>query len=189
MPPSKVTRCAAGSIIATVTPLRNSIPRVARANASDAARWKQVTALIGSGYDAMGWIPEGQRSGAMSYTTQNMSAPYITLGEEDYLTFEAESAGEGFEDLNATVSMRLLQKTMRKEETGLLGGNASLALGTPGTPTLSASGTAATLPAVICAPTFGSSTKTTSLNSDCAWSEMPTVARSLSTRTHSCEAA
>jgi len=35
---------------------------------------------------------------------------------------------------------------MRKEETALLGGNASLALGTPGAPTLSASGTGATLP-------------------------------------------
>ena len=43
--------------------------------------------------------------------------------------------------------LRLLQKTMRKEETALLGGNTSLALGTPGTPTLTASGTGATLPA------------------------------------------
>jgi hypothetical protein len=36
---------------------------------------------------------------------------------------------------------------MRKEETALLGGNTSLALGKPGTPTLSASGTGGTLPA------------------------------------------
>jgi hypothetical protein len=35
---------------------------------------------------------------------------------------------------------------MRKEETALLGGNTSLALGTPGAPTLTASGTGATLP-------------------------------------------
>src|ERR1700761_5792593 len=76
----------AKNLYPTVTPLRNSIPRVARANASDAARWRQVTSLIGSGYDAMGWIPEGQRSGTMSYNTLQRSAAYVTLGEEDYLT-------------------------------------------------------------------------------------------------------
>lgn len=122
-----------------VTKLRNMTPRVSRPSGyGTAAHWKQVTALTGSGYDAMGWIPEGQRSAAMSYTVSDQSAAYVTIGEEDYLTFEAESAGEGFEDLNATVSMRLLQKMMRKEETGLLAGNASLALGVPATPTLSA---------------------------------------------------
>ncbi|HEX9490580.1 MAG TPA: hypothetical protein VF930_09855, partial [Stellaceae bacterium] len=40
-----------------------------------------------------------------------------------------------------------LQKLMRKEESALLGGNASLALVAPATPTLSASGSSATLPA------------------------------------------
>ena len=132
----------------TITKLRNMTPRVGRpAGYGTACNWKIVQAITGSGFDAMGWIPEGQRSGAMSYTTANMSAPYITLGEEDYLTFEAEAAGEGFEDLNATVSMRLLQKTMRKEETGLLAGNASLALGTPSTPVLTApANTNSTLP-------------------------------------------
>ena len=75
-------------------------------------------------------------------------APYLTLGEEDTVTFEAEAAAQGFEDLNATATLRLLQKTMRKEETALLGGNASLALGTPArADALSASGTGATLPA------------------------------------------
>src|SRR3984885_16089748 len=66
-----------------ITKLRNMTPRVGRpAGYGTACNWKVVQAITGSGYDAMGWIPEGQRSGAMSYTTQNMSAPYITLGEE-----------------------------------------------------------------------------------------------------------
>jgi hypothetical protein len=137
----------AKNIYPIITPLRNSIPRVRRANASDAARWRQVTSLIGSGYDAMGWVPEGQRSGTMSYTTAQKSAAYVTIGEEDYLTFEAEAAALGLEDEDAMVSLRLLQKMMRKEEIGLLAGNASLQLGTPGTVTLTASGTGATLPA------------------------------------------
>jgi hypothetical protein len=137
----------AKNIYPVVTPLRNSIPRVARANPGDAARWKQVSALTGSGYDAMGWVPEGQRSGTMSYTTATKSASYVTIGEEDYLTFEAEAAAQGFEDENSMVTLRLLQKTMRKEEIGLLAGNAGgVQLGVPTAPSLSASGSGATLP-------------------------------------------
>src|SRR6185437_13318986 len=109
--------------------------------------WRTIFSITGSGFDAMGWVPEGQRTASMSYTATPMVAPYVTLGEEDTVTFEAEAASQGFEDVNTTATLRLLQKTMRKEETGLLGGNASLALGTAGTPTLSASGSGATLPA------------------------------------------
>ncbi len=130
-----------------ITPLRNSLPRVGRANPGDAARWRTIASIAGSGYDAMGWVPEGQRTASMSYTAQAQVAPYLTLGEEDTVTFEAEAASEGFEDINATATLRLLQKTMRKEETALLGGNASLALGTPAAPSLSAGGTGGTLPA------------------------------------------
>src|SRR5437016_428979 len=146
----------AKNLYPTITKLRNITPRVGRPSGyGTAAHWKVLSALTGSGFDAMGWVPEGQRSGAMSYTTADESAAYVTLGEEDYLTFEAESAGEGFEDLNATVSMRLLQKTMRKEETGLLAGNASLALGATPNPALAAKAdTGSTLPSatynVIC---------------------------------------
>lgn len=137
----------AKNLYPTITPLRNSLPRVKRPNPGDAAHWKVVSAVTGSGWDAMGWVPEGQRSARMSYTTSDQSATYVTLGEEDQITFEAEAAGVGFEDLNATLTMRLLQKTMRKEEIGILGGNRNLLLGTPATPTLSASGSGATLPA------------------------------------------
>lgn len=136
----------AKNLYPTITPLRNSIPRVQRRNPGDAAHWKQVDSVTGSGWNNMGWVPEGQRSGRMSYTTSNQTATYVTLGEEDQISFEAEGAAVGFEDLNATLTMRLLQKMMRKEEIGLLAGNASVALGTPVTPTLSASGSGATLP-------------------------------------------
>ncbi len=130
-----------------VTPLRNALPRVGRLNPGDAARWRTITSIMGSGYNSMGWVPEGQRTASMSYAAQLQVAPYLTLGEEDTVTFEAEAAAEGYEDINATATLRLLQKTMRKEETSLLGGNASLALGTPAAPTLAASGSGATLPA------------------------------------------
>jgi hypothetical protein len=137
----------AKNLYPTITPLRNAIPRVQRLNPGDAARWRTISAIAGSGFDAMGWVPEGQRTASMSYAATPVTAPYVTLGEEDTVTFEAEAAAQGFEDVNATATLRLLQKTMRKEETGLLGGNASLALGSPGAAVLSASGSEATLPA------------------------------------------
>ena len=137
----------AKNLYPTITPLRNSIPRVGRANPGDAARWRTISSLMGSGFDSMGWVPEGQRTASMSYVATPMVAPYVTLGEEDTVTFEAEAAAQGFEDVNSTATLRLLQKTMRKEENALLGGNVSVALGTPSTPVLSAAGTGATLPA------------------------------------------
>src|SRR5215469_4605106 len=128
-----------------VTPLRNVMPRVGGGTGS-ATNWRQVNAIIGSGFDSMGWVPEGQRSGQMSYSTSNKSATYVTIGEEDAATFEAISAGREFEDIQARMTFRLLQKMMLKEEMAILAGNASLSLGTPATPTLSASGSGATLP-------------------------------------------
>ncbi|HEX5319806.1 MAG TPA: hypothetical protein VFW46_11650 [Stellaceae bacterium] len=129
-----------------VTPIRNAIPRVGGGTGT-ATNWRQVTALVGSGYDAMGWVPEGQRSGQMSYATATKSATYVTIGEEDAATYEAISAGRFFEDVQARMTFRLLQKMMLKEEMAILAGNASLQLGTPATPVLSASGSGGTLPA------------------------------------------
>ena len=136
----------AKNLYPTATPIRNRVPRVG-GGIGLATNWRQVNAIIGSGFDAMGWVPEGQRSGPMSYSTSNKAASFCTLGEEDGATFEAINAGRGFEDVKARMVMRLLQKAMLKEEMALLGGNNSLALGTPATPTLSAAGSGATLPA------------------------------------------
>ena len=128
-----------------VTPIRNVMPRVGGGTGT-ATNWRQVNGIIGSGFDSMGWVPEGQRSGQMSYSTSNKSATYVTIGEEDAATFEAISAGREFEDIQARMTFRLLQKMMLKEEMAILAGNASLQLGTPATSVLSVSGTGATLP-------------------------------------------
>jgi hypothetical protein len=127
-----------------VTPIRNAMPRVG-GGVGSATNWRQVNAIIGSGFDSMGWVPEGQRSGQMSYSTSNKTATFVTIGEEDAATFEAISAGRQFEDVQAHMTFRLLQKMMLKEEMAILAGNASLTLGTPAAPSLSASGTGATL--------------------------------------------
>jgi len=130
-----------------ITILSKKIPRV-KGNGGPATNWKVVNSLLGSGFDSMGWVPEGQRSGAMTLNATPKAASYVTIGEEAALTFEAQSASEGFEDERSRTSIRLLQKGMRKEEMAILGGNASLALGTSATPTLSAAGTGATLPSL-----------------------------------------
>src|SRR5215471_4259501 len=69
-----------------VTPIRNVMPRVG-GGAGSATNWRQVNAIFGSGFDAMGWVPEAQRSGQMSYSTSSKSATYVTIGEEDATTF------------------------------------------------------------------------------------------------------
>lgn len=135
------------------TPIRNRLPRVS-GGVGVATNWKSITKMTGSGYDAMGWVAEGQRTGRMSCTTETKSASYATLGEEDMVTFEAINAGRTFEDIRSTASMRVLQKMMLKEENALLFGNKSVALGTTPTPVNSAVANGATLPAatysVIC---------------------------------------
>ncbi|HEY1300033.1 MAG TPA: hypothetical protein VGF07_06025, partial [Stellaceae bacterium] len=98
-----------------VTPIRNVMPRVSGGTGT-ATNWRQVNAIIGSGFDAMGWVPEGQRSGQMSYSTSTKSATFVTIGEEDAATFEAISAGRQFEDIQNRMTFRLLQKMMLKEE-------------------------------------------------------------------------
>jgi hypothetical protein len=136
----------AKNLYPVLTPLRNSIPRVS-GGVGVATNWKTIRAIVGSGFDQMGFVPEGQRSGRMSYTSAPKAANYVTIGEEDQVTFEAVNAGRTFEDIRATMAMRLLQKTMLKEESAILAGNGSLQLGTCPTPTLSAAGTGATMAA------------------------------------------
>ncbi len=143
----------AKNLYPVLTPIRNRIPRVGGGTGL-ATNWRQVSAITGSGFDSMPWVPEGQRSSRMSYTTANKAATYVTIGEEDQITYEARNAARTFEDLQASMVIRLLQKAMLKEEMAILAGNNSLALGTTGTPSLSVAGSTGTLPAatysVIC---------------------------------------
>src|ERR1700731_1854069 len=71
-----------------IAPLRSILPRIGGGTGT-ATNWRQVNAIIGSGFDAMGWVPEGQRSGQMGYNTSNKLASHMTIGEEDQITLEA----------------------------------------------------------------------------------------------------
>lgn len=136
---------------AGLTPLRNRIPRVGGGKGT-AANWKAITG-INTGQMSMG-VTEGQRSGVIATSTADRNAAYRGIGLEDSVTFEADYADNTFDDVKARAVEGLLRSMFLGEERLLLGGNTSLALGTTGTPTLSASGSGATLGAatysVIC---------------------------------------
>lgn len=136
-----------------ITPVRNSLKRTALANPGDAARWRVISSLNNNPQN-MGWVPEGRRSASITYVANPKSQAYATMGTEDSVTDEAKFAAAGFEDEEALIQMRSLYKLMQIEESGLLFGNATLSLSAPGTPTLTAAGAGATLPAatysVIC---------------------------------------
>lgn len=129
-----------------ITPIRNTLKRTKRPTPGDAAHWKTITGLNNSP-NFSAFVPEGRRAASITYTMANASQGYATMGTEDDLTDEAKLAAEGFEDEEALVQMRSLYKLMEIEEVSLLLANATHALGTPTTPTASASGSDKTLPA------------------------------------------
>lgn len=141
-----------------ITPVRNSLKRTQLANPGPAANWKVING-ISNVPNWMGWVPEGRRSGSITYSSSPASATYATMGTEDSITDEAKFAAIGFEDEEALIQLRSLYKLMVIEEANLLWGNNSAALTQPSPPTLTASGASGTLPAatysVICVPLTG----------------------------------
>ena len=123
----------AKNLVPTMTPLRNKLPRVSGGGGTS-TNWKRVTAINTA--NLRGFVPEGGRNGVMSIATDDKSVTYKTLGLEDSITYEAERAAQGFEDIRSTQAQRLLWATMLEEEYAILGGNLSVALGTPTAPTV-----------------------------------------------------
>ena len=126
-----------------ITPLRNKIPRVVTPNGGTATHWKAITAINAGGM-ALG-ISEGNRGGIPTTSTQDYMATYKAFGLEDNVTFEADYAAQGFDDIKARAVEGLLRATMIDEEELIIGGNTSLAFGVTPTPSLVASGTGSSL--------------------------------------------
>lgn len=127
-----------------ITPLRNSIPRV-KGDGGTATNWRTITNVNSA--NTVGVVGEGNRGGTTSTTVSTVTASYKTLGLDDYVTFEADSAAEGFDDAKARAVQGLLYATFMQEERFILGGNTSLALGTTPTPTPSTATTGGTIAA------------------------------------------
>lgn len=114
-----------------LTPLRNSIPRTSGKGGIQ-ANWRGITGINTTGMSP--GVSQGNRGGVITTSTQDYTAAYKGLGLEDYVTFEADYAAEGFDDVKALAVEGLLRSLMIGEEKVLLGGNNSLALGTTPTP-------------------------------------------------------
>lgn len=71
---------------------------------------------------------------AGSQTEQNLNVPYRFFGLTEQLSFLAQFAGQGFEDISALANLILLQEMMLGEEYMMIAGTC-VALATPGTPT------------------------------------------------------
>lgn len=123
----------AKNLFPVLTPIRNRTPRVS-GGGGPATNWKAVVGVNTAGL--RGFVPEGERNGVVTTNVQDKSAAYRTLGLEDSITFEAERAAVGFEDVRATQAQRLLWATMIEEEIADLGGNYTVQLGTPSAPTV-----------------------------------------------------
>ncbi len=130
------------NLFPVLTPLRNKIPRVGGGGGT-ATNWKSVTAINTNSLRA--FVPEGQRNGVVATTVEGKSAAYKSLGLEDTVTFEAELAANGFEDVRATTAQRLLWALMIEEELSILAANNGVALGTPTAPTVSVANTGGTI--------------------------------------------
>lgn len=135
----------AKSLYPVLTPLRNSIPRVSGKGGIQ-ANWRGITG-INTGMISAG-VGQGNRGGVVAQTTKDYNAAYKGIGHENYVTFEAEYAAEGFDDIRATAVRQGLESLMLSEEALILGGNTSLALGTTPTPTVSTVTTGGTLAAL-----------------------------------------
>lgn len=130
-------------LIPYLTPLRDSLPRVHHTQPGPAAHWKviQPSTFSVGGFIADPWLNEGQRAPIVSISALNKTATYATIGTDGSDTYEAQSAGEDFEDPLATAKFIALENLMVMEEDALIGGNVTFKIGTAATPTGVASGT------------------------------------------------
>ena len=125
--------------------IRDETPRVTPPGnlAGLQPHWKQVTSFNSA--DIKLYTPEGKRGGTISYTEADKTAPYVTLGLENNVTFEAESAAIGFDNADDLATLGLMYEMWAQEERVIIGGNAGLALGQTGTPVLTVEASGGTL--------------------------------------------
>lgn len=124
------------------TPLRDMIPRT-KGNGDVATHWKIITSFDNANTSV--GVAEGLRGGVKQVVVTPKIATYSTIGIEDNVSFEADEAADGFDDVLALAVESNLYQLEIQEETMILGGNASFDLGTTPTPTVSVSATGGTI--------------------------------------------
>lgn len=130
------------------SPLRNLIPREV-GGVGIQANWRAILG-INTNNEQVG-LSEGNRGGLNSYLEYDVFAKFCELGLDDYVTWKAERAAQGFEELDELAVQMLLQANMEAEEKVILygfGGNNinGAGLGTTPNPTCTPSTTGGTIP-------------------------------------------
>ena len=125
------------------TPLRNKLPREKGQGTS--RRFKRITGISGSGTGGVGvfhpgisettqtnFAPSGasnalylNRGAKISYAGDDKVVPYFEFGVSDSVSFAAQYAGQGFQDVRALSAQSLLYSSMLLEERMLLVGRGS----------------------------------------------------------------
>ena len=118
----------AKKIYPVITPLRNMIPRTQGA-VGTATNWRTITSVNAT--QMAGGVAERQRGGVPSTTVIDNIGAYKGMGYENFVTYEADWAGQSFEDVKADAVMGQLHSLMMYEELMILGGNGTIGLGTP----------------------------------------------------------
>ncbi len=122
-----------------LSPMRNELARVQDGKGGTGVNWRSVTAIAPGSYQL--GVAEGQRNAQYNLSTANSLGTYKGIGLEQSVTFEAQYAGQTFEDMKGLAVLTNLQSMMVGEEKLILGGNTSIILGTTATPTTSTSTT------------------------------------------------
>lgn len=151
-------------LVPRMTPLRNSIPR--GKGQGTGRQFKRILGWSNSGSggiaDQMAFMnsesvstsfgPMSLRRGAkINYASDSKSVAYVEQGLSDMVTWKAQFAGQGFQDIRSLSQTALLWATMGAEERALLygrgaGGNGYLGAVASPTCTAAASGTGGTIP-------------------------------------------
>ena len=118
-----------------LTPLRNKTPRVGTVGGTQ-ANWRAITGINTSNMDI--GVSDGNRGGVMAQTEVDYTAVFRELGMENYFTWAAQYAAEGFQDLPAETTLELLQGLMIAEEKVLLWGQGTWPFSQTPQPVLSA---------------------------------------------------
>lgn len=135
----------AKTVYPVLFPLLASIPRTNPMQrgvrvGGTAVNWKAIVGISNGGYPG---LSEGNRNAPMTFTERDYSSSFKYLGEDAYVTYQAEFAGLGFEDNLALCMSSTLNQELNDEEKMLLFGNSGTAgngfqLGTAATPTVAA---------------------------------------------------
>lgn len=131
------------------TPLRNRIAR--RRGVGTAHQFKRITGFSGSGTGGLATPRPGitetgtttwggqtlRRPPAISYAGDQASVPYLEFGASDTVSWRAQFAGQGYQDIRQLSQSSVLYSSMLQEERLLLGGRGTVgsfsgALAAPG---------------------------------------------------------